>query len=626
MPALYGEEHALVSRATGDLCTVINQATAIVGGKLFYAAGTYTFTDGNIQVRQRKLFSIDLTAPVTAHTTIKSNVYKSIDTPDGFPINSDAGIGIYTNTTIYFYDPSISNEEIWTYNAQTEEFKKVTIADEQNVPLQVFAGGWASDPATGLMYYTGSYRNSQKKKRRRDGGYLIDGGVVGEYALEKRAPTRPWMQILDASEGDDKLKWLEGAGRGPTLLYGTLQYVRYGKKGILVGFGGVDPDDHSQFADPNVGSYRDMRDIFVFDIDSQQWFTIQATGGNGSRDIPDGRLSFCSGVSAAPDDSSFQITIYGGYKLSNVAATNKVHVLILPTFQWLDVTPSDGRLGDDRWGRQTNKCVMWNDAQMIVLGGQIQGNNARNNTPVNTGACNATHPPLVVLDTTVFEWTEEFNPNRSYSQPKQIYELIGGDWRGLARTKEPPGGFDNTALEDIFATTVRRIDQPTAFSATVPDPTGSPSDTPDNNGTPNTPSTSGPNTGAIAGGVVGGVLGIAIVAGLVWFFFFRKGRREEVPSIPLAVGIAPGPPGRPEMMRYEKPELDGSQQPLTGGNGETFDPLKPQNGQQYVDGAPMELAGDERPRPGVERALSNGRSVYELDTSERRGELPAGTV
>ncbi|KAK6499828.1 hypothetical protein TWF481_010186 [Arthrobotrys musiformis] len=459
------------------------------------------------------------------------------------------------------------------------------------------------------MYYTGSYRNSQKRKRKRG----------EEGALEKRAPTRPWMQILDASEGDDKVKWLEGAGRGPTLLYGTLQYVRYGKKGILVGFGGVDPDDHSQFADPNVGSYRDMRDIFVFDIDSQQWFTVQATGGNGSKDIPDGRLSFCSGVSAAPDDSSFQITIYGGYKLSNVAATNRVHVLILPTFQWLDVTPSDQRLGDDRWGRQTGKCAMWNDAQMIVLGGQIQGNNARNNTPVNTGACNATHPPLVVLDTTVFEWTEELNPNRSYSQPKQIYELIGGDWRGLARTREPPGGFDNTALEDIFATTVKRIDQPTAFAATSPtaSPSTSATGSPDNGDS----EPSGPNVAGVVGGVVGGVLGIALIVGLIWFFFIRKRNpdEEDIPSIPLATGIAPT--GRREMMRYEKPELDGTQQPSNGANGEAFDPLK-QNSQNGRDAA-MELPGDERPAGGIERTPSTGRSVYELDSGETRGELPA---
>lgn len=170
-----------------------------------------------------------------------------------------------------------------------------------------------------------------------------------------------------------------------------------------------------------------MTDIFIFDLDTEEWHTVKATGGRSSRDIPDGRLNFCAGVSYAPDDTSAQIVIYGGYKLSNVAAVNKVHVLTLPTFQWLEVTPWGNEFGDQEWGRQGPRCTMWNDAQMIVLGGQIQGNTSRDDTVMNTGSCAPEHPPVLVLDTTTFEWLEEFNPNRSYSQPKVVYELIGGE-------------------------------------------------------------------------------------------------------------------------------------------------------------------------------------------------------
>ncbi|EPS45629.1 hypothetical protein H072_392 [Dactylellina haptotyla CBS 200.50] len=52
MPTLHGEDMALAPRANADLCTVINQASAIVGGKLYYSMGTYTFSDGNILVRR----------------------------------------------------------------------------------------------------------------------------------------------------------------------------------------------------------------------------------------------------------------------------------------------------------------------------------------------------------------------------------------------------------------------------------------------------------------------------------------------------------------------------------------------------------------------------------------------
>ncbi|KAF3935565.1 hypothetical protein ABW19_dt0203067 [Dactylella cylindrospora] len=332
-------------------------------------------------------------------------------------------------------------------------------------------------------------------------------------------------------------------------------------------------------------------------------FTVKATGGRSSRDIPDGRLSFCSGVSSAPDDSSFQITIYGGYKLSNAAATNKVHVLILPTFQWLDVTPSDQSLGDRNWGRQSHRCEMWNDAQMFVLGGIIQGNNQRNNSQVNAGACNSTHPPLLVLDTTTFQWMEEFNPNRSYSQPKVVYDLIGGDWRGFNGRTAPEGGFNNSALEDIFATTVRRIDQPTAFAAqNTPDPTAPPTDP-----NPNEPTDSEKtNVGAIAGGVAGSVVGLCLIGALIWWFLRRR-RREDPPE-----------PPRNEMTRFEKPEL------------EARTPSSSARAQGTEDASKFELP-DETALPvelpaGHENGSGNDRSVYELEAEQRRVELSSAPI
>ncbi|KAH2483932.1 hypothetical protein KXV28_003937 [Aspergillus fumigatus] len=41
------------------------------------------------------------------------------------------------------------------------------------------------------------------------------------------------------------------------------------------------------------------------------------------------------------------------------------------------------------------------------------------------------------------------------------------------------------------------------------------------------PPSSGTNVGAIAGGVVGGVAGVAIIAGLIWFFLLRRYRTSQ---------------------------------------------------------------------------------------------------
>lgn len=176
------------------------------------------------------MFSIDLHNGFPAHSLLSD--YEAIDLPNGVPYQDDDGMFLYTNTTLYFYAPSLDSTngtEIWTYDVENQEFNKLDVEGGDNVPHQIYPGGYASDPANGMMYYTGSYRDSQKRRKRKR----------GKSGLGERAPERPWLQMLDASRPGEE-KWLEGAGDGPTLLYGTLQYVRYGKKGILVGFGGVD--------------------------------------------------------------------------------------------------------------------------------------------------------------------------------------------------------------------------------------------------------------------------------------------------------------------------------------------------------------------------------------------------
>ena len=53
---------------------------------------------------------------------------------------------------------------------------------------------------------------------------------------------------------------------------------------------------------------RSFSEIFIYDIFSNTWYQQTATG-----DLPDPRTEFCAGVSSAPDDSSFQVTIHGGW-------------------------------------------------------------------------------------------------------------------------------------------------------------------------------------------------------------------------------------------------------------------------------------------------------------------------
>ena len=62
--------------------------------------------------------------------------------------------------------------------------------------------------------------------------------------------------------------------------------------------------------------------------------------------------------------------------------------------------------------------------------------------------------------------------------------------------------------------------------------------------TPMSPSSGGgkSNTGAMAGGVVGGVVGLAVLAGLIWFFLRKRRLQEQTP----------------QNKSYEKAELEGA--------------------------------------------------------------------
>ncbi|KAF3913185.1 hypothetical protein AA313_de0205365 [Arthrobotrys entomopaga] len=343
-----------------------------------------------------------------------------------------------------------------------------------------------------MMYYTGSQNDAN--------------GTV----------TQPWLQILDASRGDMNAKWLTGAGGGPDLLYSSMNYVRYGKKGILVAFGGFDNE---------IKRERSMTDIYIFDIDSQVWYTVTATG-----DIPTPRSAFCSAVSAAPEDSSFQITVYGG---TSEGDSYHIYVLVLPTFQWIDVTPDDRTLGDQDAGRIGFKCLPWKERQLIMIGGFIEPN-ADVSGWFSTN-CTGQGLPLAVLDTSTYQWRDNFTPDQEYAQPRAVCELIGGDFNGGNKKKAPASGFNSSALNTIFASVLPRIEQPTAFTTVVPSSTYSPPLPPP----PTPPPASKSKTAVIAGSVVVVIVALSLLAGFV-YYYIRRRRRSRLKDMPVLVNPESG--------------------------------------------------------------------------------------
>lgn len=103
------------------------------------------------------------------------------------------------------------------------------------------------------------------------------------------------------------------------------------------------------------------------------------------------------------------------------------------------------------------------------------------------------------------------------NEKKKISKGMDADNRhsgsGGATIKQPDGGFNDTAVASIFATTVARAaSTASSTSSATSSSTGSSS------------SSGSSNTGGIVGGVVGGVAGLALIGLIGWLVLRRRKR------------------------------------------------------------------------------------------------------
>ena len=138
------------------------------------------------------------------------------------------------------------------------------------------------------------------------------------------------------------------------------------------------------------------------------------------------RSQFCAVVSAAPDNTSFQVTIYGGWYLQGSIDYEDIWVLTVPSFRWIQVHALDD-LELDTFadiGRAHHRCAVYNGAQMIVLGGSVRTGTAG---PTNETSCKPQYPQIRVLDTTTYTWKTQFDPSMKYAVPPSVSDIIGGE-------------------------------------------------------------------------------------------------------------------------------------------------------------------------------------------------------
>ncbi|KAJ3572538.1 hypothetical protein NPX13_g5017 [Xylaria arbuscula] len=498
-----------------SMCSILDQRTTIVGNRLFFSSGNYTFDDDGLGIHNTSsLYWLSLNDTIDVSGPIDLNSLGAVDLPSdsltgGTSPESGgaAGTFFYDHTTLYPYAGLVGpeangiNNALWAFNSTDDSWDLIEVSGGKISFGNNSEGVHASDPRTGTSFYTGGWKMAYNS---------TNNGTVKFQSFNSDSPQWTFETATSGIQGPDILK-------------GAMVYLRKGQAGVLVAFGGYQTAYEGVEFAGWPWDRRPFSEIFIYDIFSNTWYQQTATG-----DLPDLRTEFCAGVSSAPDDTSFQITIHGGWDQLGGRAFNDVYVLSIPSFRWIKIDDSNNPdlLGDDQPGRNRHKCDVWNESQLIVTGGQITLGYGE--TVSLSKTCNTTYPPIKVLDTSTYTWRTEFDPSIEYSVPNVVSAVIGGNSSGAARLTTPSGGWDSGDLSAIFKQTVARD----TLSA-----------------------------GAIAGIVVGVVVGLAAIAAAVFFFRRRNNRTHNVSVTAPAPGTGDNPAFGFEPLgseRWNKPELDGT--------------------------------------------------------------------
>ena len=166
-----------------------------------------------------------------------------------------------------------------------------------------------------------------------------------------------------------------------------------------------------------------MREFNIYSTAKDKWYKF--VGSEGARRVPDPRGSMCHTVVAAPDGSSAQIVIYGGWDGlgADQRVTDSVWALTLPSFDWVKLS---GNASDSSRlpGRRSDPACVGigrGSRYMLSWGGQCIGDAGQNVCDVNGNAA-------FLLDVSRGMWVDTFDPALEYQVPQEVVDVIGGSF------------------------------------------------------------------------------------------------------------------------------------------------------------------------------------------------------
>ncbi|RVD85065.1 uncharacterized protein DFL_003396 [Arthrobotrys flagrans] len=531
-----------------QLCSLFDQRVHIFNETLYFVGGSYLDSSDIKPSSVRKLNKISLSSEFQVNGLINQTDIVTEDAPYEL---TDKDI---TNGGIFFHDDA----NVWAFGAVGRGDDIPTQVNQTDMMYRYDAieNKWSLDKIAGGEYQwfnntNGFYATAPDGRNWYGGGQGIGtwGKKPGLLFFEGNSTTPKWSFIRET----DDLNSLPT----PSTLGGASVYLPIGEEGIIVLFGGWDTTKQGyQFAAGGGVDWdlRPLSDIFVYDIAQNFWTLVPAKGG-----LPEMRAEFCVVVNSAPDGSYHNIVLYGGWSQLRGKAYADVWVLSLPSFRWIKVEDENNpdtrpfrnnldnlRVGDI--GRTRHRCNLFKNTQMIVTGGIVS---QYYDKKLNIDACNSSHPPFMVMDTSTFVWKASITPEeQDYSVPGVITSAVRG-------RNTPDGGWPNDRLGQIFSAARSSSTATPSSTFSAPNPTNT---VPSDNG--------GLSIAGIAGIVVGGVV---ILALLIAGFIILRRRRKRSESIPLGsydyfaggqvqpkVELASNPPRAELLNHYHIQELPAS--------------------------------------------------------------------
>ncbi|OQO07893.1 hypothetical protein B0A48_06685 [Cryoendolithus antarcticus] len=372
------------------MCYILGAVSTLIQDRLYFLQGYYSLVTLNGQAIEPKssLYSLKVDNTFPIERSIPSSLVTSTDIGSAVhiartdPLNASVPIWSSGDTLYVFGGPTSPTNVLPSYNITSQTWKDVQVEGGAfNFGNHSFSQA-VSTPDSGLSFYSGG---------------------LAPY-------TGPSMIRFDASDPAE-LSWRnESLGHGsygaevPNLVDGTMVSA------------GPDPD--SGFPYPS-----NFYLINVYDIASHTWW-VQWSSGEGP---PEYLSQFCAGVTTAPDNNAFHITVYGGWSLLDQRSYETVYTLSLPSLTWINATlisaqSNEEQKVDHTVGRDQHSCQVFSNALLLVLGGNIRAGYQS----LTDGACDQVFAPLRTLDLSTYKWQSVFDPNVDYQVPEIVYSLIGG--------------------------------------------------------------------------------------------------------------------------------------------------------------------------------------------------------